>query len=158
MLWYTRLPSNAAWNVQTHEQHQMHTMPAVIDRKMHSMVRALGRSDAKPRAIGCATTRVCNHQNKLINFSTNIPSNQHFKAIPMPKLNSETSFHSQFFKGNSNIIFLKPCKASFRSIFYLSFFLSFFLYLSIYLSPYKLDSFNNVACQWWYLILSFKYC
>ena len=43
--------------VRTHEQHQMHTMPAIIDRKMHSMVRALGRSDAKPRAIGCATTK-----------------------------------------------------------------------------------------------------
>ena len=24
--------------------------------------------------------------------------------------------------------------------------------------PYKLDSFKDVACQWWYLILSFKYC
>ena len=46
--------------VRTYEQHQMLALPAINDRKMHSMVSALGRSEhAKPRAIG-----LCNHSHQ----------------------------------------------------------------------------------------------
>ena len=36
------------------------------------------------------------------------PSNQHFKAFPVSKINSETSFWYQLFKDNSNFTVLKP--------------------------------------------------
>jgi len=36
------------------------------------------------------------------------PSNQHFKAFPVSKINSETSFLYQLFKDNSNFTVLKP--------------------------------------------------
>ena len=36
------------------------------------------------------------------------PSNQHFKAFPVSKINSETSFLYQLFKNNSNFTTLKP--------------------------------------------------
>ena len=39
-----------------------------------------------------------------------IPSYQHFKAFPVSKFNSETSFLYQLFKENSNFIVKKPCK------------------------------------------------
>ena len=38
------------------------------------------------------------------------PSYQHFKAFPVSKFNSETSFLYQLFKENSNFIVLKPSK------------------------------------------------
>ena len=59
---------------------------------------------------GSATTKTNS------NF-TKIPSNQHVKAFPMSKFNSETSFLYQLFKGNSNFIVLKPCKVIDLSIF-----------------------------------------
>ena len=45
------------------------------------------------------------------------PSYQHFKAFPVSKFNSNTSFLYQLFKGNSNFIFVKPCKVISLSIF-----------------------------------------
>ena len=57
------------------------------------------------------------------------PSNQHFKAFPMSKFNSETSFLSQLFKGNSNFTVWKPWKVIYLSVFY-----DFHCYL--YLFPY----------------------
>ena len=59
------------------------------------------------------------------------PSNHHFKAFPVSKINSETSFLYQLFKGNLNIILLKPCKVIIRSIFFLSF--CIYLYIHIYI-------------------------
>ena len=38
------------------------------------------------------------------------PSYPHFKAFPVSKFNSETSFLYQLFKENSNLIIVKPCK------------------------------------------------
>ena len=46
------------------------------------------------------------------------PSYQHFKAFPVSKFNSETSFLYQLFKENSNFIVWKPCKVIFLCIFY----------------------------------------
>ena len=46
------------------------------------------------------------------------PSNQHFKAFPVSKINSETSFLYQLFKDNSNFIVWKPCKFTYLSAFY----------------------------------------
>ena len=61
------------------------------------------------------------------------PSNQHFKAFPLSKFNSETSFLYQLFKEDSNFrvkkpckviylsaydVFLKPCKIIYLSIFF----------------------------------------
>ena len=56
------------------------------------------------------------------------PSYPHFKAFPVSKFNSETSFLYQLFKENSNFIVLKPCKVIYFSIFYY-----FHSYLCIYL-------------------------
>ena len=47
-----------------------------------------------------------------------LPSNQHFKAFPVSKINSETSFLYLLFKENSNFIVLKPCKVISLSNFY----------------------------------------
>ena len=46
------------------------------------------------------------------------PSYQHFKAFPLSKFNSETSFLYQLFKENSNFIVKKPCKVIYLSAFY----------------------------------------
>ena len=61
------------------------------------------------------------------------PSYQHFKAFPLSKFNSETSFLYQLFKEDSNFrvkkpckviylsaydVFLKPCKIIYLSIFF----------------------------------------
>ena len=59
------------------------------------------------------------------------PSNQHFKAFPVSKINSETSFLYQLFKENSNFIVLKPCEVLYFSSFY-----DFHYYLCIYLGMY----------------------
>ena len=45
------------------------------------------------------------------------PSYPHFKAFPVSKFNSETSFLYQLFKENSNIIVLKPDKLINEAIF-----------------------------------------
>ena len=48
------------------------------------------------------------------------PLYPHFKAFPVSKFNSETSFLYQLFKENSNIIVLKPCKLINEAIFWFS--------------------------------------
>ena len=107
---------------------KLHCMAAVKDRKMHSMACALGRAEhAENRErLGSATTKTDS------NF-TKIPSNQHFKAFPMSKFNSETSFLYQLLEGNSKIILLQPCKVILYAYF-LFFFLSFCIYLYIHLN------------------------
>ena len=49
------------------------------------------------------------------------PSNQHFKAFPVSKINSKTSFVYQLFKDNSNSIVFMPCKVFYLSIFFINF-------------------------------------
>ena len=49
------------------------------------------------------------------------PLNQHFKAFPVSKINSETSFLYQLFKENSNFIVLKPCTFTFFYVFFIIF-------------------------------------
>ena len=48
------------------------------------------------------------------------PLYPHFKAFPVSKFNSETSFLYQLFKENSNIIVLKPGKLINEAIFWFS--------------------------------------
>jgi len=48
------------------------------------------------------------------------PSYPHFKAFPVSKFNSETSFLYQLFKETSNIIVLKPGKLINEAIFWFS--------------------------------------
>ena len=61
------------------------------------------------------------------------PSNQHFKAFPMSKFNSETSFLYQLFKGNSNFTVWKPWKVIYLPVFYdFHCYLYFFPYMFIY--------------------------
>ena len=55
-------------------------------------------------------------------------SNQHFKAFPVSKINSETSFLYQLFNENINFIVFKPCK-----VIYFSFFIIFII---IYIYSY----------------------
>ena len=55
---------------------------------------------------------------KYVYLCIHTPSYQHFKAFPVSKFNSETSFLYQFFKENSNFIVLKPCTVIYLSIFY----------------------------------------
>ena len=55
------------------------------------------------------------------------PSYQHFKAFPVSKFNSETSFLYQLFKEKSNFIVKKLCK-----VICLLFMMSLFLYLFIH--------------------------
>ena len=69
------------------------------------------------------------------------PSYQHFKAFPVSKFNSETSFLYQFFKGNSNFIVLKPCTLIYLSIFYdfhcyLYLFICLFMHLYTFISTF----------------------
>ena len=45
------------------------------------------------------------------------PSYQHFKAFPVSKINSKTSFLYQLFKENSKFIVWKPCKVIFFCLF-----------------------------------------
>jgi len=68
------------------------------------------------------------------------PSYRHFKAFPVSKFNSETSFLYQLFKENSNFIVLKPCKVIYKSIFYdfhsyLYLFICLFMHLYTFISP-----------------------
>ena len=66
------------------------------------------------------------------------PSYQHFKAFPLSKFNSETSFLYQLFKEDSNFRVKKPCKVIYLSaydvflkpckIIYLSIFFTIHLY------------------------------
>ena len=66
------------------------------------------------------------------------PSYEHFKAFPLSKFNSETSFLYQLFKEDSNFRVKKPCKVIYLSahdvflkpckIIYLSIFFTIHLY------------------------------
>ena len=58
------------------------------------------------------------------------PSNQPFKAFPVSKINSETSFLYQLFMENSNFI------VSHARFFITHFFFYYFLYFGIYLGMY----------------------
>jgi len=81
------------------------------------------------------------------------PSNQHFKAFPMSKFNSETSFLYQLFKGNSNFIVLKPWKAFYLYVFqgfhcYLYLFFCLFMYLYTFISTFQFrDKFSVSTFQ-----------
>ena len=59
-----------------------------------------------------------------------IPSNQHLKAFPVSKIDSEISFLYQLFKENSNFIVKKSCKVIYLSAFYDVFVI--YIYLCIY--------------------------
>ena len=67
------------------------------------------------------------------------PSYQHFKAFPVSKINSETSFLCQLFKDNLNFIVLKPCKVIFFSIFiiFIIIYIYSYVYLCIYTPSYQ---------------------
>ena len=70
------------------------------------------------------------------------PSYQHFKAFPMSKFNSETSFLYQLFKGNSNFIVWKPWKVSYFFVCFLwvsllFIFICIYVYLCIYTPSYQ---------------------
>ena len=58
------------------------------------------------------------YNNLWLYLSIYTPSNQHFKAFPVSKINSETSFLYHIFKKNSNFIVLKPCKVIYFFMFY----------------------------------------
>ena len=62
------------------------------------------------------------------------PSYPHFKAFPVSKFNSETSFLSQLFKENSNVIVVKPCKLINEAIFLI--FIIIYIYSYLYLCIY----------------------
>ena len=64
------------------------------------------------------------------------PSYEHFKAFPLSKFNSETSFLYQLFKENSNFIVKKPCKVIYLSIFYYSFITYEYMYVCMYIHTY----------------------
>ena len=82
------------------------------------------------------------------------PSNQHFKAFPVSKFNSKTSYLYQLFKKNSNFKVWKPCKVIYLSIFKILFFsLSFtfihmFIYAFIHLHINNLKP-SSVWYQFW---------
>ena len=59
------------------------------------------------------------------------PLYPHFKAFPVSKFNSETSFLYQLFKENSNILVLKPGKLVNEAIFWFSL-LFIFIHIFIY--------------------------
>ena len=61
------------------------------------------------------------------------PSYPHFKAFPVLKFNSETSFLCQLFKENSNIIVLKPGKLINEAIFWFSL---LFIFIHIFIDAY----------------------
>ena len=75
---------------------------------------------------------ICNY------LSIYTPSYQHFKAFPLSKFNSETTFLYQLFKEDSNFRVKKPCKVIYLSaydvflkpckIIYLSIFFTIHLY------------------------------
>ena len=77
----------------------------------------------------------------LIQYIYITPSNQHFQAFPMSKFNSETSFLSQLFKGNSNFTVWKPWKVIYLSVFLwfslLFIFLPIYVYLCIHTPSYQ---------------------
>ena len=61
------------------------------------------------------------------------PSNQHFKAFPVSKFNSNISFLYQLFKENSDFIVKKPCKVIYLSAFYDVFVFYLFIHTYIHL-------------------------
>ena len=67
------------------------------------------------------------------------PLYEHFKAFPVSKFNSKTSFVYQLFKENLNFIVFTPCKFIFLSIFFTNFIIIYiysYVYLSIYTPLY----------------------
>ena len=64
------------------------------------------------------------------------PSKQHFKAFPVSKINSKTSFLYQLFKKNSNFIHWKQCKVIYLSIFYYFHYYLLYIYSYVYLCIY----------------------
>ena len=65
------------------------------------------------------------------------PSYQHFKAFPVSKFNSETSFLYQLFKENSNIIVLKPGTLINEAIFWFSLLFIFIHMVRNSTGPYR---------------------
>ena len=63
------------------------------------------------------------------------PSNQHFKAFPVSKINSKTSFLYQLFKEKLNFMVFKPCK-----VIYLSAYDVFVFYIYLYIHIYTFKS------------------
>ena len=74
-----------------------------------------------------------------------------FKAFPVSKINSETSFLYQLFKDNLNFIVLKPCKVIYLSTFiiFIIIYIYSYVYLCIYTPSYQhfkafpLSNFNS---------------
>ena len=60
------------------------------------------------------------------------PSYQHFKAFPLSKFNSETSFLYQLFKEDSNFRVKKPCKVIYLSAYHVFLKPCKIIYLSIF--------------------------
>ena len=116
---------------------------------MHNILCARSRSTDSPSntaqnvrtqsLIQTQRTAEIDRQNFQIQYIQIPPSNQHFKAFLMSKFNSETSFLYQLFKGNSNLIVLKPCKVIDLSIFmiFIIIYIQSYLYLFIYTPSYQ---------------------
>ena len=117
---FTYSPLNAARNARTQRRKQM---PSVKEQKIHAML-------SRERLI---TFLICLFYICIYIYT---PSNQHLKAFPVSKINSETSFLYQLFEENSNFIVLKPCKGIYKSIFWFSLlfiFIRIFIYAFIHL-------------------------
>ena len=110
-------PSNEARNAQTQRQNKMHSMAAVNEQKIYSVL-------SRERFISFL---ICLLILYLLKY------NQHFKAFLVSKFNSETSFLYQLFKENSNFIVTEPCKVICNSICYD---FHYYLYLCIYTPSY----------------------
>ena len=73
------------------------------------------------------------------------PSYQHFKAFPLSKFNSETSFLYQLFKEDSNFRVKKPCKVIYLSAYDVFLKPCKIIYLSIFFTIH-LFFMNNRGC------------
>ena len=74
-----------------------------------------------------------------LNLCIYAPSYQHFKAFPVSKFNSETSFLYQLFKENSNFIVKKSCKL----ICLIFIIIHFFIYVYIYVYTHIYNTFKS---------------
>ena len=68
------------------------------------------------------------------------PSYPHFKAFPVSKFNSETSFLYQLFKENSTFIVSKPSKLINEAIFWFSL---LFIFVHIFIYAFLVSKFNS---------------
>jgi len=77
-----------------------------------------------------------------LNLCIYTPSYPHFKAFPVSKFNSETSFLYQLFNENLNFIAVKPCKLINEAFFdfHYDLFISLFMHLYLYFSKKNLKS------------------